>query len=69
LAACGVRLAGVAVVGERPTAWAVLGLLLVVTGVPAVVRNELAGSCPAQGHAAAPAGDAASSTSPSPTGP
>ncbi|WP_298233006.1 DMT family transporter [uncultured Azohydromonas sp.] len=46
----------VTVVGERPSAWAFLGLLLVVAGVLAVVRGELAGASrepgPATGGAA-----------------
>lgn len=59
-------LLAVAVVGERPSAYAVLGLLLVVAGVLAVVRNELAGASrrarQGQGTAAAAApADAASS--------
>ncbi len=58
----------VVVVGERPSAWAFLGLLLVVAGVLAVVRNELAaaGRQGRQGEGAAPAPDAASSRELSP---
>ncbi|NML17611.1 DMT family transporter [Azohydromonas caseinilytica] len=57
----------VAVVGERPSAWAFLGLLLVVAGVLAVVRNELAGAAK-QGHASGAPADAASSRQLSPSG-
>ena len=46
----------VTVVGERPSGWAFLGLLLVVAGVLAVVRGELSGAArkpgPARGGAA-----------------
>ena len=53
-------LLAVAVVGERPSAWAVLGLLLVVAGVLAVVRHELLGASRRAGQGqAAPAAQAA----------
>ena len=58
----------VAVVGERPSAWALLGLLLVLAGVLAVVRNELAGGKRQQGNAPGARADAASSRQLSPTG-
>lgn len=50
----------VTVVGERPSAWAFLGLLLVVAGVLAVVRGELAGAAREPGPARAGAAGASS---------
>ncbi|WP_157268629.1 DMT family transporter [Azohydromonas aeria] len=52
----------VTVVGERPSAWAVLGLALVVGGVLAVVRGELSAGGRRRGDAAS------SRTEPSPAG-
>ena len=50
----------VTVVGERPSGWAWLGLLLVVAGVLAVVRGELGGSARKPGPATAGAAGASS---------